>query len=150
VFRSRETQHFQDDLVFRSGSLSSWVADIDAVAKYGSIHADKSLPIALKIGADELPRGPLEHLQDLARRTEIAAVRLARDPHQPFIAGRCVEGRLFADEDLWSGVSINGMRPHEAGAGGGAAEDPRHGAMRLRWPNRVVAAESEPLLVEQI
>ena len=68
-----EAEHLEDDLVVRPRPLGAGVADVDAVAEDGAVHADEALAVALEVGADELARGPLEDADDLARRRHVAA-----------------------------------------------------------------------------
>ena len=61
-----KAKHLDDNLVVRLHSLGAGIADVHAVTEYGAIDTDIALAVALEIGADELMRGPLQHLHDLA------------------------------------------------------------------------------------
>ena len=95
VLRRREAQHLEDDLVVGPGALGPGIADVDAVAEDGAVDADVALAVALEVGADELPRGPLQDAQDLAAGAEVGPVGLARDADQHLVAGGGVEGVVF-------------------------------------------------------
>ena len=137
VLGRREAQHLDDDLVFRLRSLGAGVADVDAVAEDRAVDADVALPLALEIGADELPRGPLE---DVARLCPVGPrsgpVGLAGDADEDGVAGGGVERVALGDEDFRTDLALDDVGPDEAEAGRGAAIDARDRAVRRGRANR--------------
>ena len=149
-FLRREAQHVQNDLVAGPGSPGSGVADADAVAEDRAIDADEGLTIALVIGADELARGPLQHLDDLAVGADVGQPRAPHDAHQHFVAGGGVAGVFGADADLGAGAALDEVRPDVARAGGRFAEDAGDGRVAGRGADGVVLARFDAALLEQI
>src|SRR5262249_41902815 len=62
VFRRREANYFDDNLVVGTRSFGAGISDKDAVAKDRAVYADPSLAVALQVSADKLPCRPLQNL----------------------------------------------------------------------------------------
>src|SRR5262249_46074788 len=127
ILQRRKPQHFEHDLVLGPRALGAWIADENAMTEDGAIDAHISLAVALKIGADEFPRGPFQHLQHDASRVVSRTLGFARDPHQHFIAFRRIQRIVLADHPLRSRLAVDDVRTHVAGSGPSTPIDARNG-----------------------
>src|SRR5581483_1490368 len=138
VIGRRKADHLEDDLVVRLRALGAGVADVDAVAEHGAIDAHETLAVPLEVGADEALGGPFEDANDLAERTEVGPVRLARDTHEHGVAGGGVAGVFLVDADFGARLALDELRADVAGSGSGAAKGTGDGAVRLGGAHRVI------------
>ncbi len=114
-----------------------------------AVHADETFAVALEIGADEIPRSPLQNGDDLAGAGYVGPVGFAREADEHDIAGRGVEGVVLGDADVGRRLAFDEVRPDVAGPRAGAAVGPRHRAVRRGGANGVVLADLDAPLLEQ-
>ncbi len=116
----------------------------------GAVHAHESLAVSLEISADELPRSSFQHLENFAGGTEIGSAGVAGDADENLVPGGGIEGVLFTDENLRSGLALDHVRPNEAGPRGRLPIDAGDGTVGRRGADRVILANDEPALLDQL
>src|SRR5262249_51639171 len=141
--------HLEDHLIVGPGPLRTGVADVDAVGEHGAVDAHEAVAVALEVGADELPGGPLQDPDDPPGRAEGGLVGLARDAHQDGVAGGGVQGVALADADLRPGAPVGGVGPDVADPGAGAAVGPGDGAVGRGLADGLVLAQLDAAFAEQ-
>ena len=148
LFRRGKAKHLDDDLVLRAHALGARVADIDAMAEDGAIHADQSLAVTLEVSPDELARHALQHLEDFARGAQIGPARLAGNANEHLVSGRGILGVLRPDHDLRPGVAVDDVRPHEPCTGGSPPVNSGHRAMGLYGSDGVILTDLDTMLLQ--
>ena len=116
-----ETQHFEDDFVFRGRAFRSGVAHENAVAENGAVDTHVSLAITFEIGADKLTRRPFQDLRYVPSRSEPGAAWLFGDLDEHLVTGDRIVGVSFSDVNLRPGRAVDGMGPNKAETGRSAA-----------------------------
>jgi hypothetical protein len=120
------------------------------VAEHRAVDAHVAVAVALEVGADEVVGGPLQHAHHPPQRAQVGPVGLAQDPHQHDVAGGGVVGVVLAHAHLGAGLAVDGVRPDEAGAGGGAAERPGDGPVRRGGADGVVLARLDAAVAQEL
>ena len=149
VFGAGKAQHLENDFIFPAGLLGPGIAHVNAVAEDRAVHAHKPLAIPLEVGADELPGGPLQHLQDFSRGGKVRPIRFAGDSSQHLIPGRGIQGMPFGNEHFLADGAVDGMGPDETASRGVPPVHPRDCSVGKSRPHGMVLADFDPFLPDQ-